>query len=116
MSRISEKCIAAGNLLDDIPAAMPSELVDTLMEAAGLRIERIISWGHVTEPDSWYDQPWSEWVLLLQGAATLCLEREGLQQLRPGGWMILPAHCRHRIESTSSDPPAIWLAVHFRAE
>ena len=105
---------AADNLLEAIPAARPVELFDILTEQSNLRIERIVSWGQVTAPGAWYDQEWSEWVLLLQGAATLRLERSGLQDLHPGSWLLLPAHCRHRVEFTSSDPPAIWLAVHFR--
>jgi cupin 2 domain-containing protein len=26
--------------------------------------------------------------------------------------VFLPAHCRHRVIWTSTDPPAVWIAVH----
>lgn len=110
----SEAQTLVGNILEAIPAAMADELVETLTATPNLRIERIISWGQVTAPGAWYDQAWSEWVILLQGEATLQLELEGLRCLQAGDWIVLPAHCRHRVESTSSNPPAVWLAVHFR--
>jgi len=30
--------------------------------------------------------------------------------LKAGDWIAIPAHSRHRVESTSAD--ALWLAVH----
>ena len=103
----------AGSLLEAVPAAMREELVETLASMSNLRIERIVSFGQASAPGTWYDQSWAEWVLLVQGQATLLLEPQGLKQLCPGDWLLLPPHCRHRVEGTSSDPPAIWLAVHF---
>lgn len=104
----------AGNLLEAVPAAMHEELVETLASRSNLRIERIVSFGQASAPGTWYDQPWAEWVLLVQGQAAVLLESDGLRHLRSGDWLILPPHCRHRVEWTSSDPPAIWVAVHFR--
>lgn len=43
---------------------------------AGVRVERIVSQGHVTPPGQWYDQDWDEWVSLLSGAARLRVEGE----------------------------------------
>ncbi len=100
-------------MLGAIPDPMVDELLETLAVGPYLRLERIVSWGQVTDPGAWYDQAWSEWVLLLQGRAALNVEGSGLRHLNSGDWILLPAHCRHRVESTSSDPPAVWLAVHF---
>lgn len=102
------------NLYRGIPAALPDELLETLVANTHIRIERIVSWEHATAPDTWYDQEWPEWVALLQGQAGLRMENEPTQTLNPGDYRLIPAHCRHRVEWTSSNPPAIWLAVHFR--
>lgn len=102
------------NLFRDIPPPRPEELSEPLVANAGVRIERIVSWAQATAPDTWYDQDWAEWVALLQGRAGLRIENAETQTLNPGDHLLIPAHCRHRVEWTSSEPPAIWLAVHFR--
>jgi cupin 2 domain-containing protein len=33
--------------------------------------------------------------------------------MKPGDWVEIPAHVRHRVESTQADPPTVWLAVHL---
>ena len=77
-----------------------------------MRIERIVSTGQTTAPAQWYDQPGDEWVVLLSGRATLRWEDGALCELAPGGWLLIPAHVRHRVEATSMDPPCVWLAVN----
>lgn len=102
-----------GNLFDWSAAAVDGERFDALLTRPGLRIERILSTGQSSPEGFWYDQAEDEFVLLLAGAARLCLEGSGeAVQLAPGDWMHLPAGCRHRVEWTSADPPALWLAVH----
>lgn len=102
------------NLFRGIPPPLPDELIEILAANDHVRIERIISWEHATAPDTWYDQAWPEWVTLLQGRAGLRIEHGLTQILEAGDWMLIPARCRHRVEWTTSDPPAVWLAVHFR--
>ena len=52
--------------------------------------------------------------MLLAGAARLSFEGDGLAlDLRPGDWIEIPAHARHRVEWTQADPPTVWLAIHF---
>ncbi|MBK8481636.1 MAG: cupin domain-containing protein [Proteobacteria bacterium] len=89
-----------------------TERSELLAEGPGARIERIVSSGHRTPDGAWYDQPRDEWVVLLQGAARLGYADGTTRELRAGDWLLLPAHCRHRVEQTSSAPPCIWLAVH----
>lgn len=99
------------------PSLAEGERVDTLMAAPSFRIERILSSGHATAPGVWYDQSGDEWVLLLEGQATIAFENGTRFPLEGGEWMFLPAHVRHRVESTSSRPGCVWLAVHLtRAE
>jgi cupin 2 domain-containing protein len=49
---------------------------------------------------------------LLTGAARLRFEDGGVMlDMKPGDWVEIPAHVRHRVESTQADPPTVWLAV-----
>ena len=57
------------NLFADIPVDLPDECFETLVKTGAVHIERIVSRGHASPDDAWYDQDRSEWVLLAQGAA-----------------------------------------------
>lgn len=104
------------NLFDNLIAARraPRELSEVLAQGPGVRIERIVSSGHVSPPGYWYDQEQDEWVCLLQGRARLAWENGQGQDLKVGDWLFIPAHARHRVEYTSKEPPCVWLAVHGR--
>ncbi|MFP5411645.1 MAG: cupin domain-containing protein [Gammaproteobacteria bacterium] len=53
---------------------------------------------------------------LLQGEAELRFEDETApRRLAPGDWLLIEAGRRHRVESTSAVPPAVWLAVFLPA-
>ncbi|WP_413206082.1 cupin domain-containing protein [Rhodospirillum sp. A1_3_36] len=103
-----------GCLMDPVaPPGLEEEMTD-LWASQGGRVERIVSHGHVTADDCWYDQDWDEWVMVVQGRARLRLAGEtGERKLGPGDWIALPAGCRHRVSWTDPDEPTIWLAVHF---
>ena len=104
----------SGNLFRDLPINKGEEHFDRLCETPTVRLERVVSTGQTTPPGEWYDQPGDEWVGVLQGTATLQIEGEtDPRELAPGDWLLLPAHCRHRVERTDSDPPTVWLALHF---
>jgi cupin 2 domain-containing protein len=93
------------------------ELTDTLVERPAFRIERIVSTGQATPADQWYDQEIDEWVLVVKGSARLRIEGEAQdRELGEGDFLLLPAHCRHRVAWTRSEPPTVWLAIHFRTE
>ena len=100
------------NLFADLPFSMPQEVVQTLVQAANVRIERIVSHGHASTTDFWYEQPQHEWVILLQGAARLQFE-DGMVELKPGDFINIAAHQRHRVDWTTPAEPTIWLAVHY---
>jgi cupin 2 domain-containing protein len=103
------------NIFRKIPSELPEELVQELLTRDGLRIERIVSRGHRSPPGHWYDQDENEWVILLSGRARLVFE-DGAEsiELRPGDYVEIPAHVRHRVEETSADQDAVWLAVFYR--
>lgn len=111
----SDGDVKAGSLRDALPdAPQPEELVDILMESPGLRLERIVSTGQATADDDWYDQRWDEFVVLVSGSARLRIEGEEEDRvLETGDWILLPAHCRHRVTWTQSKPPTVWLAIHY---
>lgn len=101
------------NLFAEIPGMIPEELIQTLIDAEGIRIERIVSMGHASPEGFWYDQEASEWVLLMKGAARLRFDGEEPIELRPGAFVNIPARRRHRVEWTTPGEPTIWLAVHY---
>jgi len=103
------------NLYEHIPADIPKELFQILAEKDGVRIERIVSDGHATQPGEWYDQGWDEWVLLVCGGATLLFDEGSAAPLilKPGDHVMIPAGCRHRVERTDLGQKTVWLAVHF---
>lgn len=105
-----------GNLFHPLPASLPEERIDILSRGAGkITIERIVSRGHASPPDSWYDQDTVEWVALLKGSAVLRFaDPEEAVEMRPGDWIEIPAHARHRVDATSAREDTIWLAVHRR--
>ncbi len=103
-----------GNIFANLPKAMPDEVMETLAEVGSVRIERIVSNGQATPEGEWYDQGWDEWVLLLAGSAGLLIENEGAERtLRAGDYLMIPAHCRHRVAWTDPREKTIWLAVHI---
>ncbi len=103
------------NLFVHLPPNLPDELVQVLTAAPGVRIERIVSHGHASPSDFWYDQDETEWVMVVRGAARLRFE-DGAVEMRPGDFVNIPAHRKHRVEWTTPDEPTVWLAVFYREE
>lgn len=102
------------NLFGDIPTGAASEQFVELLSRSGLTIERIVSCGQVSPPQFWYDQPEGEWLLVLQGEARLAFEGETTPcWLKPGDFIDIAPHRRHRVEWTHPEVPTIWLAVHY---
>jgi cupin 2 domain-containing protein len=100
------------NLFTDLPANQPDELCTNLLDDANVRIERIVSHGHTSPEGFWYDQDQHEWVVVLKGAARLRFEDQTVE-MKPGDFIDVPAHKKHRVEWTTPDEPTIWLAVHY---
>jgi cupin 2 domain-containing protein len=102
------------NIYAYIPEQLPEELFECIIKKDNILIERIISNGHVTPAGQWYDQTGDEWVILLQGQATLLFEEnQRLVRLTPGDYLLIPAHTRHRVKWTLPNFNTIWLAVHL---
>jgi cupin 2 domain-containing protein len=102
------------NVFDAMPDPNEGEAFDVLLARPGLKIERIVSHGHASAPESWYDQPQAEWVIVLAGAARVRFEDEAeARELRSGDCLEIEAHRRHRVDWTHPDEPTIWIAVHY---
>ena len=87
---------------------------ETILEADRFRLERIISTGQATPAGEWYDQERNEWVALLSGSAGLLFEGEREPRvMKLGDYVIIPAHCRHRVEWTDPHHETVWLALHY---
>ena len=100
------------NIFDDLPQHLPKEVVQTLIRAADVRIERIISHGHDSPVDFWYDQPQHEWVIVLEGAARLQFE-DGMIEMKVGDFINIPAFKKHRVDWTTPHEPTVWLGVRY---
>jgi cupin 2 domain-containing protein len=101
------------NIFDDIFATLPEELFTTLHQAAGVRIERIVSQGQCSPPGFWYDQAEDEWVIVLEGSATIEFDGNEPVRLERGSYLNIPAHTTHRVQWTDSDRQTVWLAIHY---
>ena len=100
------------SIYSGIPDQLPKELIEEIAGGDHVRIERIVSKGHASPPDFWYDQECDEWVILLAGAARLLFaDGEKPVSLKSGDHIFIPAHSKHRVEWTHPDQQTIWLAV-----
>ena len=98
----------------DLPGILPpEELVETLLKNDNILIERIVSTGQVTPAGEWYDQAQNEWLIVLQGVGELSYEDNSRIKLTKGDYLLIPAHQKHRVEYTSTEPPCIWLTIFF---
>ncbi|WP_374544868.1 cupin domain-containing protein [Rhodoblastus sp.] len=108
--------VKSGHFFAALPENGAEEAIEPLAQWPGVRIERIVSRGQASPPGFWYDQDGTEWVILLAGSAALLFEGESAPRvLRPGDYVEIPPHARHRVEWTDADAPTIWLAVHSKS-
>ncbi len=102
------------NIFSNIQKKVPDEVFETLLQTQQFKIEKIISQGHATAKEEWYDQDKSEWVLVLKGNAGLQFEgNDKTVVLKTGDYINIPAHQKHRVEWTEPEEKTIWLAIHY---
>jgi len=105
------------NIFSNIPTRLTEELVETLAASGNCRVERILSLGHTSPQDFWYDQSEDEWILLVTGGATLELQDPDTEiTLIPGDTLFLPAGRKHRVSWTDPDCVSTWIAVFISKE
>lgn len=101
------------NIFRDIPAPLKEEFFETLQSSDNIKIERIVSYGHVTQEGEWYDQTQNEWVILLSGEAILSFLDSDDVRLKAGEYINIPAHKKHRVSWTMPEKESVWLAIHY---
>ncbi len=101
------------NIFASIPKNLKEELFEEIISNEDVKIERIISWGHCSAKDEWYDQEKNEWVILLQGEAVLSFENEDDVRLKNGDYINIPAHKKHKVSWTLPNSETIWLCIFY---
>lgn len=101
------------NLFEGIPAALADEWSQRLAGSERARVERIVSRGHASPPDFWYDQPESEWVMVVKGSARLRFADGSVVEMHAGDHLTIAPHARHRVDWTTPGQETVWVAVFF---
>lgn len=109
---MSEKPIESGNLFKHLPETDEAEAFETLFATGDVQVERIVSRGHRSKDDFWYEQERSEWVLVLKGSARLSFAGGPDVVMEEGDHVFIPALRRHRVAWTDPDEATVWLAIH----
>ena len=101
------------NLLKNIPKNLPGELFETLVKTDNIHIQRIVSKGHTSLEEGWYDQQQREGVLVLKGAARLAFEDGSEVSMGAGNCLEIAAHVKHRVIWTEPEVETIWVGVFY---
>jgi cupin 2 domain-containing protein len=103
------------NIFEYIPDHIPEELFHEILKTKNIKIERIVSSGHSSEDNDWYDQEENEWIILLKGSAGLLFEGdEKAVVLKSGDYIHISSHTKHRVEWTDPGMVTVWLAVYYK--
>lgn len=101
------------NIFSKLPLQFETEQFDELLRAENVRIERIVSKGHTSPEQGWYDQIENEWVIVLEGSGTILFENGVEAILGSGDYLNIPAHARHKVSWTDPDAATVWLAIFY---
>lgn len=103
-----------GDIFAEIPSNLNEEVFEVIANKGSTRIERIVSKGHSSPKNFWYNQKEDEFVILLSGAATILFKESGKEEiLEPGDYLIIPAYVEHKVISTDSNEESVWLALFY---
>lgn len=105
--------ILTENIFNAIPEQLDEELLEVIARSGSTRIERIVSQGHCSAADDWYDQAQNEFVIVLQGEAVLRYADGKEITMVPGSYINIPAHTRHQVRWTDPEVKTVWLAVFY---
>jgi cupin 2 domain-containing protein len=97
------------NFLKNIPKESSEEIFQTLHQNKNVRIERIISYGQTSPKEFWYDQKEDEFVLVLEGSATIEYNDGRVYKLVKNDSLYIKAHQKHRVAYTEN--PTVWLTL-----
>ena len=102
------------NIYSDVPSSIPAEIFNDIITTENVRIERIISHGHRSPEQGWYDQDENEWVMVLEGQGVIEFEDGRVVTLSKGDYINIAAREKHKVIGTDRDVVTIWLAVFYR--
>jgi len=94
--------------LYDYTIPKKDETFDTLLSHKNIKIIRIASSDKLEEKV--YCQAEDEWVIVLEGEATLIVN-DKKRHLRKGDSLFIPAQTNHKVLAAKSG--TLWLAVHI---
>ena len=103
-----------GNVFEGIPAELPKEMIETLIDCTNVRIERIVSKGHCSPEGLWYEQEEDEFVLVVKGAGEIEFADGDRVRLGTGDWVNIPAMKKHRVSWTEEGVETVWLGVFYQ--
>ncbi|MDX8388156.1 MAG: cupin domain-containing protein [Ghiorsea sp.] len=103
----------SSNIFENIPKNIKNEFFETILDKNNLKIERIVSKGHTSPEAGWYDQTQDEWVIVLQGAATLTFENGEPVGLEAGSYLNIPAHTKHKVSWADPQVETVWLSIYY---
>ena len=101
------------NIFSEIPNSLKEELFEDIISTENIKIERIISDGHSSPKEGWYESEQNEWVIVLEGDAILTLESGENITLKRGDYYNISAFTKHKVSQTSKSEKTIWLAIYY---
>jgi cupin 2 domain-containing protein len=102
-----------GNIFSALPDKLEQEFFEELLRHKNIKIDRIVSHGHTSPANGWYDQRENEWVIVLEGSGSILFENGDEVNLKKGDYLNIPAHTRHKVTWTDPNNLTIWLAIHY---
>ncbi len=102
------------NIYNEVPSSIPNEIFNDLITNESVRIERILSQGHSSPEEGWYDQDEHEWVMVIEGKGVIEFEDGRVITLSKGDYINIAAREKHKVVGTAKDVVTIWLAVFYR--
>ncbi|BAW79816.1 cupin 2 domain-containing protein [Candidatus Nitrosoglobus terrae] len=102
------------NIFASLPQNLEIELFEDIIHSQNVRIERIVSKGHISPKIGWYDQDENEWVMVVKGKASLEFEDAPSCVLSTGDYINIPARVKHKVAWTDPNKITIWLAVFYK--
>ena len=84
------------------------ESFDTLLEHKNIKVVRIVSSDNIDDKE--YCQVEDEWVVILEGSATIEMNDKKIS-LKKGDYIFIPSETKHKILSTKKG--TLWLALHI---
>lgn len=101
------------NIFEDSSSEKGTEIFEQLLSNGNFILERIISEGHSSPENFWYDQEKNEFVILLSGSARISFEDGKIFDMAPGDYLIINARQKHRVDWTDPHQKTYWMALHY---